>query len=122
MRRFLLTLVGAVLLCPTAVANDPVKQDWLLCQAGHVERCNRILRAPIDDETRMLVEVDRQFAIEKVSAYARVLLQACNKRSNIRACDRALSYNLSATERLEVLTTRKAILDRGLGPVKRVGN
>jgi hypothetical protein len=123
-RPVLMVLLSAFLLAPSALADDsasrPVnRQAWQLCQAGHLEQCERILRSQIDDETRMLVEADRQFARDKVSAHVRLLLSACDARSSVRACDRALSYNLSASERQEVLTVRRSVIQRGVIRVNR---
>ena len=95
------------------------RQAWQLCQAGYLDQCERTLRSQIDDETRILVEADREFARDKVSAHIRLLLSACDARSNVRACDRALSYNLSASERQEVLTMRKSVIQRGVIRVNR---
>ena len=38
---------------------------------------------------------------------------------NKHACDRALSYNLSASERQEVLALRKSVIERGVIRVNR---
>ena len=67
----------------------------------------------------MLVEADRQFARDRVSAYIRLLLSACDARSNVRACDRALSYNLSSSERQEALNLRRSVVQRGVIRVNR---
>ena len=124
MRPLLTALLSVLLLAPYALADDsaspPVnRQAWQLCQAGHLAQCERTLRSGVDDETRMLVEADRQFARDKISAHARLLLSACDARSNVRACDRALSYSLSASERQEVLTLRKAVVQRAVIRVNR---
>jgi len=44
--------------------SQAIKPDWLLCQSGDIERCNRLLRLPLDEETRVLVEADLQQARE----------------------------------------------------------
>ncbi len=124
MRRVLLALLSVFLLIPSTLADDSAirlanRQTWLLCQAGHVEQCERMLRLQLDDETRALVESDRQFARDKVSAYVRLLLDACDARSNVRACDRALSYNLSASERQEVLSIRRSVIQHSVIWVSR---
>jgi len=124
MRPVLTALLTILLLVPNAIAADRAgppanRQLWLLCQAGHVEQCDRMLRSQIDEETRMLVEADRQFARDRVSAYIRLLLSACDARSNVRACDRALSYNLSSSERQEALNLRRSVVQRGVIRVNR---
>ena len=78
-----------------------------------------MLRSQLDEETRMLVEADRQFARDKVSAYIRLLLSACDARSNVRACDRALTYNLTSAERQEALNLRRSVVQRGVIRVSR---
>jgi hypothetical protein len=124
MRPILAALLSTFLLALSAIAEDrpspPTnRQVWLLCQAGHVEQCERMLRSQLDDETRMLVEADRQFARDKVSAYVRLLLSTCDARSNVRACDRALTYNLSSSERQEALNLRRSVVQRGVIRVDR---
>ena len=124
MRPVLMALLSIFLLAPSAIAEDRAsppanRQVWLLCQAGHVEQCERMLRSQLDDETRMLVEADRQFARDKVSAHVRLLLSACDARSSVRACDRALAYNLSSSERQEVLNLRRSVVQRGVIRVNR---
>ena len=124
MRPVLLALLTVFVLVPSTLANASAshlanRQTWLLCQAGHVTQCDRMLQSQLDDETRMLVEADRQFAKDKVSAYVRLLLEACDARSNVRACDRALSYSLSASERQGVLSMRRSVIERGFIRVNR---
>ena len=124
MRPFLVALLSVFALVPSTLADDRAsrlanRQTWLLCQAGHVEQCERMLRLQLDDDTRMLVEADRQLAKDKVSAYVRLLLDACDARSNVRACDRALSYGLSPSERQEVLNMRRSVIQRGVIRVNR---
>jgi len=123
-RPVLLVLLSAFVLVPSTLADDSAnrlanRKTWVLCQAGHVEQCERMLRLQLDDETRMLVEADRQFAKDKVTAYVRLLLNACDGRSNVRACDRALSYGLSTSERQEVLNMRRSVIQRGVIRVNR---
>ena len=96
----------------TTQESQAIRRDWLLCQSGDVERCNRLLRLPLDDETRVLVEADLQQARDRLSAQVRTLLQVCNDTGNVRACDRALRYNLPAADRREILELRKAVVDR----------
>lgn len=98
----------------TRTQNEAIGQDWLLCQSGDVDRCNRLLRLPLDDETRILVEADLQQANERVRAQVRVLVQVCTARGNVGACDRALRYNLPTTDRTEILELRKAVVHRTL--------
>jgi hypothetical protein len=124
MRPVLMALLSIFLLAPSAIAEDRAsppanRQVWLLCQAGQVEQCERMLRSQLDDETRMLVEADRQFARDKVSAHVRLLLSTCDARSSVRACDRALAYNLSSSERQEVLNLRRSVVQRGVIRVNR---
>ena len=82
----------------------------MLCQGGDLASCDRLLRLPIDDETRALVEIDREQAIDRRIAYARMLASVCARRTNTRACDRALLYELPATHRAEILAVRKAVM------------
>ena len=96
----------------TPTREELVKRDWLMCQSGDVDRCNRILRLPLDEEMRTLVEVDLQQARDRISAHLRILLQVCNERGNVRACDRALRYNLPAADRVEILALRRAVVHR----------
>jgi hypothetical protein len=110
-------LVAPFLLAASAIAqtksqDDVMRQDWLLCQAGDIERCNRVLKLPLDDEIRALVEVDLRQARDRQNAQVRVLLDLCRDRSEVRACDRALRYNLAETERAEILEIRKAVIHR----------
>ena len=92
--------------------SQAIRQDWHLCQWGDVERCNRLLRLQLDDETRALVEADLQQARERLSAQVRALLQVCNERDNVRACDPALRYNLPAADRREILEVRRTVVER----------
>lgn len=87
-----------------------MRKTWALCQGGDLASCNHLLRLPIDDETRALVEIDRQQAIDRRLAYARMLASLCARRMNIRACDRALLYELPAAHRAEILAVRKAVM------------
>ena len=123
MRKVLIAALGALCMVQSVAAEEDarqaIRQNWLLCQAGHIEMCERILRSQLDDETRMLVEADRQFAREKIAAHVRGLLTVCETRSSVRACDRALSYSLTPAERHQALTTRKSVTDRGLIRVSR---
>ena len=123
MRTVLIAVFGMLCLVQGAAAEDnarqAIRQNWLLCQAGHIEMCERILRSQLDDETRMLVEADRQFAREKIAAHVRGLLSVCETRSSVRACDRALLYSLTPAERQQALATRKSVTDRGLIRVNR---
>ena len=109
---FFLALVGPSVAQPE-MQKDPVRQEWLLCQSGSVERCSRLLQLPLDEETRQLVEVDLLQARERQNAQIRALLQVCKERMNVRACDRALSYRLPAADRTEILEVRKAVAYRG---------
>ena len=123
MRTVSAALLSFFLLAPSALAEEASRptnrQAWLLCQGGHVEQCDRMLRSQLDEETRMLVEADRQFARDNVSAYIRLLLSACDARSNVRACDRALTYNLTSAERQEALNLRRSVVQRGVIRVNR---
>lgn len=121
MLKYCLVLVASILLVQGAIAqqSQPNRQDWLLCQAGAVERCDHILMSQIDPETRMLVEADRQYARERISALVRALMTTCDTRSYVRACDRALSFNLTMSDRQEVLNLRRSVVQRGLIPVGR---
>ena len=99
-----------------AAAEDStaaINRDWLLCQAGYVSRCDHLLRSPLDEQTRMLVRVDHQFARERVAAHVNLLAGICDGQSNVKACDRALSYNLSDSERKRVVDIRHSVLQRG---------
>lgn len=92
--------------------SDPLRRMWAACQHGHLDSCNRLLRLPIDGDTRHLVEIDQALASERRSAYARILMDLCVGRVNARACDRALLYSPSAEHRAEILAVRKAVLNR----------
>jgi hypothetical protein len=92
--------------------NEAMRRDWRLCQAGELSSCNRLLRHPLDEHTRTLIEVDREQAQERRIAYVRMLVDVCHRRTNVRACDRALQFNLTASERTEVLELRKAVAQR----------
>jgi hypothetical protein len=96
----------------TTQESQAIRRDWLLCQSGDVERCNRLLRLPLDDGTRVLVEVDLHQNRDRLGAQVRTLLQVCNDSGNVRACDRALRYNLPAADRREILELRKAVVNR----------
>ena len=109
-----LLLIALLLIPQKANAEDTNRRDWLLCQAGHVERCEQLLRTSLDDEMRMLVEIDRRIAMEKAAAYARLFMHECDRRSNVRACDRALTYNLSAADRQAFVNMRNAVMQRGV--------
>ena len=63
---------------------------------------------------RMLVEIDRRIAMEKAAAYARLFMHECDRRSNVRACDRALTYNLSAQDRQDAVNMRNAVMQRNV--------
>jgi hypothetical protein len=95
-----------------ALDSQAIKQERLLCRSGDLERCNRLLKLPLDDATRSLVQVDLQQARDRLNAQIRVLLQICKEHSNVRACDRALHYNLPDADRAKILELRKAIVDR----------
>ena len=114
MRIVFLSIIAILLVPHDAYADDPSRRDWLLCQAGHVERCEQLLRTSLDDEMRMLVEIDRRIAMEKSAAYARLFMHECDRRSNVRACDRALTYNLSAQDRQEAVNMRNAVMQRNV--------
>jgi hypothetical protein len=122
-RIILLPLYLFVLTGVAAAGDDAavINRDWLLCQAGHASRCDHLLRAPLDEHTRMLVRVDHQFARERVAAHVNVLVGICDAQSNVKACDRALTYHLSDAERQRVLDIRHSIVQRGLtrGPRPR---
>ena len=115
MRNILLQLVLFALTGVAAAKDDAavINRDWLLCQAGHVSRCDHLLRAPLDEQTRMLVRVDHQFARERVAAHVNVLVGICDAQSNVKACDRALTYHLSDDERQRVLHMRHSVVQRG---------
>jgi hypothetical protein len=89
---------------------EAIKPDWLLCQSGDIDRCNRLLRLPLDNETRALVNAGLQQARDIQRGQIRALLQLCKEKSNIRACDRALRYNVSAADREEILEVRKHVI------------
>jgi hypothetical protein len=118
MRTIHVALLFLAFMIATAVAqtktqdSQAIRQDWHLCQWGDVERCNRLLRLQFDDETRALVEADLQQVRERLSTQVRALLQVYNERDNVRACDRALRYNLPAADRREILEVRKAVVHR----------
>jgi hypothetical protein len=92
--------------------SQAIRPDWQLCQSGDFDRCDRLLKLPLDDETRALVQVDFQQAREILIAQVHALLQVCKDSTNLRACDRALRYNLPLPDRAEVLQLRKAVADR----------
>ena len=92
--------------------NERIARDWLACQSGEVEMCNHLLRLPLKEETRALVEADLQQAKDRLSAQVRTLVQLCNERGNVRACDRALRFNLPAADRREIWEVRKAVVHR----------
>jgi len=96
----------------TKMQDQSFRQEWLLCQSGDVQRCKRLLKLPLDDETRVLVEADLQQAQERLHAQVQALLQLCNQKDNVRACDRALRYDLPATDRNEILGVRKTVIQR----------
>ena len=87
--------------------------DWLLCQSGDIGRCNRLLRLPLDDETRALIKADLHQAKERQLAQISLLLDVCKQKENVGACDRALRYNISDADRREILQIRKAVVYRG---------
>ena len=89
-----------------------INRDWLLCQAGHVSRCDHLLRMPLDEHTRMLVRVDHQFARERVAAHVNLLAGTCDTQSYVKACDRALTYSLSDAERKRIWDIRHSVLQR----------
>ena len=109
---FFLSMIALLLVPQRVYADDASRRDWLLCQAGHVERCEQLLRTSLDDEMRMLVEIDRRIAMEKAAAYARLFMHECDRRSNVRACDRALTYNLSAKDRQDAVNMRNTVMQR----------
>lgn len=108
----MLPLLFTILATPahSQTLTEPMRRTWALCQGGDLASCNRLLRLPIDDETRALVEIDRQQAIDRRIAYARMLVSLCAGRTNTRACDRALLYELPATHRAEIVALRKAVM------------
>ena len=112
------TTVGPAL-AQTTMDSQLNRQHWDLCQSGDVEKCSRLLRLPLDSETRALVEADLEQARERQRVQVRALLQACSERVNVRACDRALRYNLSEPERREILDVRKAVIFRTSQPGTR---
>jgi len=111
-RVMMLALFFTVLATPahSQTSTEPVRRTWALCQGGDLASCDRLLRLSIDDETRVLVEIDRQQAIDRRIAYARILTSLCARRMNTRACDRALTYELPATHRAEIVAVRKAVM------------
>jgi hypothetical protein len=98
----MLPLLFTILATPahSQTPTEPMRRTWALCQGGDLASCNRLLRLPIGDETRALVEIDRQQAIDRL----------CARRTNTRACDRALLYELPATHRAEIVALRKAVM------------
>jgi hypothetical protein len=108
----MLPLLLTILAAPahSQTPTEPMRKTWVLCQGGDLASCNRLLRLPIDDETRALVEIDRQQAMERRIAYAGMLARLCARRTNTRACDRALLYELPATHRAEIVAVRKAVM------------
>jgi hypothetical protein len=62
----------------------------------------------------MLVRVGQQFARERIKAHVSLLLGICEAQSSIKACDRALSYDLTSAERKHVMDTHHAVVRRGL--------
>ena len=96
----------------TQARDEGFRQEWLLCQSGDVDRCIRLLRRPLDGETRVLIEADLEQARERVSVQVRTLLHLCKSRGNVSACDRALRYSLPPTDRSEILEIRKSVVHR----------
>lgn len=92
--------------------RQSIARPWLHCQQGDLHTCNRLLNLPLDNETRALIEVDREQIRERIHVQVRALLQICAGKKNIRACDRALRYSLTASQRNEILQVRKVVQRR----------
>jgi hypothetical protein len=108
----MLALLFTILVTPahSQTSTEPMRRTWALCQGGDLASCNSVLHLNIDDETRVLVEIDRQQAIDRRIAYAQMLASLCVRRTNTRACDRALLYDLPAAHRAEIVVVRKAVM------------
>jgi hypothetical protein len=110
---FCLSIFAFVAVAAAGDGASSINRDWLLCQAGYVNRCDQLLRSSIDDNTRMLVRVDQQFARERINAHVNLLLGICEAQSKVKACDRALSYDLTSAQRKHILDTRHLVVRRG---------